>query len=232
MGHRTEDHLSRPRMPDSWNIKKKGIKYVSRPNPGAHSFKFGMSLMVMFRDILKISRTAREANRLFQNQEVLVDGKRRKDPRYMVGFMDVISLPKVKKSYRVLLNRKGKLDVVEIDEKEAALKPCKIRGKSQKNNKIQLNTIDGKNILMDKTDNRPGDTVMMELPSQKIKESFKMEKGNSVFLIGGKHVGDTGIIEEVKDEKITYKRDKEVLETARKYAFVIGKEKPAITMLK
>lgn len=230
MGSRTEDHLSRLAMPKSWDVKRKGIKFVTRPNPGMHTLKLGMPLNVVFRDLLKIVKSTKEAKRLFLNQDILVDGKKRKDFRFIVGIMDVISILKIKKNYRLLLTKKGKLTCVEIDDKEAKLKPCKINGKSQLKKKIQLNLFDGRNVLVDKSDNKVGDTVLIEIPSQKITQSFKLEKGASIFLIGGKHIGETGVVEEIQGKRIVYKKDKEVYETSKRYAFVIGKDKPSIKL--
>jgi len=49
-------------------------------------------------------------------------------------------------------------------------------------------------------------------------------------LIGGTHIGENGIIKDIKGKKLVYKRNKEEFETLKKYAFVIGKEKPVIKL--
>jgi len=60
MGSKIERHLSRLAMPKAWKIKRKGIKWVTRPLPGPHSFKLGLPLNVLLRDILKLSKTTKE----------------------------------------------------------------------------------------------------------------------------------------------------------------------------
>ena len=229
MGSKVEKHLSRLAMPKSWHIKRKGIKWVTRPKPGAHPLKLGMPLNLIFRDLLGYAKTTKEVKQLLSNQEVLIDGKRRKDTRFLVGIMDTISIPKIKKFLRVILSKKGKITLFEISESESKIKLCKIKGKSQVNKKIQLNLYDGKNILLDKGDYKVGDSVVIELPSHKIKDVVKLEKGSLVYLLGGKHISDIGVIEEVKGNKIVYKRGNDSVETSKKYAFVIGKGKSVIT---
>ena len=232
MGSKIENHLSRLAMPKSWHIMKKGIKWVTRPKPGAHTFRLGMPLNVIMRDVIGLVQTTKEVKKILQDQEILIDGKRKRDHRLIVGFMDVISIPKIKKHFRIILTKKGKIAALEIKDAEAKIKPCRIKGKSQIKGKIQLNLFDGKNILVDKGEYKVGDSVLLELPKQKITETFKLEKGATVFLIGGKHIGETGTLEDIKKNIIVYKKKDETAETLKKYAFVIGKGKSSITIEK
>ncbi len=119
----------------------------------------------------------------------------------------------------------------EIKPEEAKIKPCKIIGKKIiKKQKLQLNLYDGKNILTKEKAGNVGDTIIIEIPSQKIKEVLKLEKNALVYLTGGGHTGEIGIVDEIKGRRITYKRDKDKFETLKKYAFVIGKDKPLIQL--
>ena len=230
MGSIGEKHLSRLASPKKWNIRKKGIKWVARPLPGAHSLKDGIHLLSIFRDILEYGSTLKEVKNILSNEEIYIDGKRRKNPRFIVGLMDVIFIPKTKETFRILLTKKGKLTLLPIDEKEANIKPCKIKGKKAVKKKIQLNLFDGKNILVDKTDSKVGDTLLIEVPSLKIKDSFALEKGNHIYLTGGKHIGETGILHEISNKTILIKSKKELIKTSKIHAFVIGKTKPAIKL--
>lgn len=226
-----ERHLSRLAMPKSWKIKRKGIKWVTRPHPGAHSLKLGLSLNVFLRDLLTLAKTTREVKSILNKQEVFVDGKRRKDHKYIVGLMDVVTLPKINKSYRILLNEKGYIRAVAIKKDEAGIKPCKITGKTVvRKGKMQLNLFDGKCLLVDKNELNVGDSVVIEIPSQKIKERLPFAKGSTIYLIGGKHVGNVGVVEEIMNRRIVYKRDQDRFETLKRYAFVIGKGKPVIEL--
>lgn len=231
MGSIGEKHLTRLAMPKSWKIKKKGIKYVTRPIPGPHSIKLGMPLNLIFINMLNYAKTNKEVKNILNNQEILVDGTRRKEPRFIAGLMDVISIPKIKENFRIILNKKGYLSLKKIDDKEAKIKVCKIIGKKAVKKRIQLNLYDGKNILVDKDEYKVGDSVVIELPSKKIVDHLKFEKGNSIFLTAGKSVGIVGKLQEIQEAKIVFKTSSEKENiTLKKYAFVVGKEKPIISI--
>ena len=232
MGSIGEKHLSRLASSKRWNIKKKGIKWVAKPLPGPHNIKNGIHLLSVFRDMLNYAQTAKEVKKILTNQEIYVDGKRRKNHRFIVGLMDVLFIPKTKEAFRILLTNKGKLTLMPIDEKESSFKLSKIIGKRHIKKKIQLNLFDGKNILVDKADYKVGDTLMIDVPSLKIKDSFAFTKGNCIYLTGGKHIGTSGILEEIKEKTITIKRNKELIKTSKNHAFVVGKEKLVIKIEK
>ena len=73
---------------------------------------------------------------------------------------------------------------------------------------------------------------------QEIKENFKFEDGVVVLVTGGKHTGELGKIQEViVDESskpntaIIEKANGDSFLTLKEYAFVIGKDEPAIDLL-
>jgi len=225
-------HLKRLAIPKSWSVKKRGIVFIAKPNPGPHSIKFGVSLVLIIRDMMGIAKNSKEVKKILHDNEILVDGIRRKELKFPVGFMDVIEFKKNNEYFRIVL-KKSKLNIVVIDKKEAGIKPCRITGKSTLKGKIQLNLYDGKNILVEKDNYKVGDTIVIGLPKQDIKEHIKLEKGCLIYLIGGKHIGDIGKIEDIISNKITYKRENgDIVETLKKYVFVIGKDKPVISLAK
>jgi small subunit ribosomal protein S4e len=230
MGSIGEKHLSRLAMPKTWKIKRKGIKWVSRPLPGTHSMNRSLPLNLVFKHLLNYARTSKEVKGILNNQEVFVDGIRRKNPKFSIGIMDVLAIPKLDKYFRVLLTQKGKLRLLPIEEKESNIKLCRIKNKVPVKKKLQLNLGDGRNILVEKDEFKVRDTVVIEVPSQKIKEVLKLEKGNLVYLIGGKHVGEVGTFEDLKKGKLIYKREKKLFETDINFAFVVGKEKPLVSL--
>jgi small subunit ribosomal protein S4e len=125
----------------------------------------------------------------------------------------------------------GKIGIVGMGDKEAGIKACKIVGKRMSGKKLQLAMHDGRNILTDNREYMTGDTLIVEIPSQKITEHLKLEPKMLVYLIAGKHAGTTGTVENVAQNKITYRTKKgQVFETLKSYAFVIGKGSPAITL--
>jgi len=217
--------MKRISSPRSWPIKRKRTVFVTRPAPGAHPYNLGLPINLVFKEILNIAKTTKEVKNIMHNQKILIDGKDKKDYRALIGLMDILSLPALNKHYQVLLNNKGKLVFKEISDKESKLKTCKITGKTLlKGNKMQLNLHDGKNQIVDKIDYNRGDSIILEIPGNMVKDHLKLEKGAFVFLIGGKHVGEHGVIQSIDGNTVTFKSDKnETFETLKKYLFVLKK---------
>src|SRR3990167_5629856 len=119
-------HLKRLAAPKSWPIKRKGEKFITRPLAGSHEFGLATSLTIMLKDVLGIAKNNREVKHILNNKEILVDGKRRKEPRFLVGLMDVLSIPETKENFRILLDKKGRLRLAKISEDDAKIKLSKI----------------------------------------------------------------------------------------------------------
>jgi len=224
-----KNHLKRLVAPKSWRIDKKSTVYVTRPKPGAHSFELGIPLNILFKDVLRYCKTTKEVKSILQDKEVLVDGKRRYDSKSIIGFMDVLSIPSLNEYYRVFLNNKGKITAEKIKKNEAEIKISKIIGKSiLGKNKIQLNLSDGRNIILKESKHKVGDSLLINVPKQEIKEHLKLEKNNLVMFLGGKYIGRTGVIDEIKKDVIEVMIENKKIQTAKRYAFVIGERKSAI----
>ncbi|RMF55295.1 30S ribosomal protein S4e [Candidatus Woesearchaeota archaeon] len=223
-------HLKRLATPKNWPIKRKGSVFITRPNPGAHTLSLGVSLNTLFKEIIPKCKTRKEVMFLLNKKGVLVDGRRRKDPKYNVGLMDVVEIPSTKEYFRILLDEKGKLFALQIDKKDAELKPVRIKGKTVlKKGKIQLNTGGGRNILVEKDDYKVGESLILKIPEQKIVDHIKPEKGAILYFIDGTYAGHSGKLEKIDGNKIIFKNEKgELFETKKGYEFLIGKDKPLI----
>ena len=225
-----KNHLKRIASPRTWLIGRKTHQFIVRPLPGGHSMKNSLPLGVILRDNLGLASTMTEIKKLLNNQEVLIDGKRKKNHRLPVGLFDVISLPALKKQYRILLDGKGRLCVQEIPESEASSKICQIVGKTVLGkDKIQFNLHDGKNVISTKSA-KVGDSFVLTLPTLDVKEVLPLQEGVFVFLISGKHAGASGVLKEIKGTEATFTSDGEEIETAKSYLYVIGNKKSAITL--
>ncbi len=221
-------HLKRIAAPKTWAIPRKQSKFIARPLPGGHRMELAMPLGTIIRDILKHAETAREARSIIKNKTVLVDGKQVKEEKRQVGVMDVLKIPETNETYRMLINTKGKLALMSIDSSEENVKVCRINQKKTiKGGKTQLCLHDGRTIISDGTF-KTGDSLLIKLPGQEIASHFGMEKKAYAYLIGGKHKGSLGTIEDVGEQRLAVKIGDEVVETLKKFAFVIGKEKPSI----
>jgi len=226
-----KQHLKRMFSPVSWGLKKKESVFVIRPYPGAHPLKLGMAITLILKK-LDLAKTTREAKKILTQKEILVDGRRVKDTKFCIGFMDILSLKDIKEDFRILLDEKGRLVPIKISDKEKSQKLCKLIGKSKvKGGKIQLNFSDSRNLLVDKEDYKVGDSLLLEVPSQKILQHFPLAKNMTIYLVGGKHRGTVGIIEEIQNENIIIKdKQNNKIETSKQFAFVIGKEKEVISL--
>ena len=223
-----KNHLKRIACPKSWALDRKQNTFTLRPAPGAHSFDRGLTLGFILRDKLKLANTAREVRKLLHENEVLVDGKRRRDIHLIVGLFDVLSIPSLNKNFRVSFNQKGFLDLFEVTTEEAAHKLCKIVGKTAiSKGKIQFNCHDGRNLIAD-IKAKVGDSLLVDFKNKKIKEVFPLQIGSPIYLIGGKRTGNLGILKTIKGKDALYEAEGNTVETATTYLFVTGKEKSII----
>lgn len=227
-----KDHIKRLAAPNTWHVKRKGLKFITKPVPGPHRLETGIPLSTLLKEIFRFANTTRDVKKILNSSSIKIDCKVRKDFRFPVGIFDTIEFAGINEHFRVILNKKGKLDVIKIKKEEVMLKPCKIIGKTIVKGKLQLNLFDGKNIYANDNSCQVGDTVFLELlPKQKISKHLKLGKKSAIFLTGGKHIGEIGNIEDVVKDKVIYKDSKgDLIETSKKHAFVVGDTKPSITL--
>jgi len=189
------------------------------------------------RDFLRLADNASEAKKIIKSKEMFVDGKPKLDYRYPVGLFDSIEVPKIDKQFRVVPSKRG-FDLIEISKQDSKQKLCRINGKTMtKNGILQLNLHDGKNIISDKktkTDYNTGDSLLIELPNQKIIEHLKMDKGMLSIITAGQNRGTIAKIKEIiigrtrEPNKIICEKNGKDFEAITDYVFVVGKTKPEI----
>ncbi|MBI2651652.1 30S ribosomal protein S4e [Candidatus Woesearchaeota archaeon] len=224
-------HIKRHFAPRSWKIERKGTKYVAKPSPGTHELSMSMPLIIIIRDILGYANTKKEVKYILEKRNVTIDGIKRNDSRFPVGLFDVLSFNDTNEHFRIILDEKGKVSLIKIGEEESSIKLCKITGKKIVKGKTQLNLNDGRNIFAD-GNFKTSDSVLLKLGQKAtIKESIGIDKGAVIYLTGGKHIGEIGIIQGINENRILYKtQNNEIAETLKKYAFAVGKTKPLITI--
>ena len=112
---------------------------------------------------------------------VAVDGKVRKDVKYPVGFMDVITLIKAKTNYRLLYDVKGKFGLVKINADEAQYKLCRVIRRCMGEKGVPyIVTNDGRTLRFPHPDIKEYDTVKLNLKTNEIVKHFK-----TVFYLKG-----------------------------------------------
>ena len=227
-------HLKRLAVPTAWHIPRKTNVWVARVNPGPHPKERSLPLAIIVRDILKLCDNMREAKAIITGRNVMVDGRVVTDIRFPVGLMDKLTLLKSDEHYMMVINRQGKILPVPIDKGESKWKIVRIEGKRKiRGGKFQINTHDGRCMVMEECKYRPNDVLKLEIPNQKILGYIPFAKDSIGYIIGGSHVGEIGHIEGVNIIRSSLPntvRFKEGFSTTMDKVFVIGTARPLINL--
>lgn len=230
-------HMKRLASPRAWKISKKSSTWVPKPIPGAHSIEKSIPLGILLRDYLKVVDTMTEAKRVIGNRDINVDGRIATSHKTPVGLMDVVSLPKMEKNYRVVLDTHGRIALTEINASQAGWKLCRVENKTTiPGGRLQLNLHDGRNVLVKETTYKTGDVVKVALPEQKIVGHYAFGKGMTAFITGGTHVGefakvdDIEVIRSPRPNLVSLKSGETPFSTVKPYVFLVGKDKPEIAL--
>ena len=228
-------HEHRIASPKRYPILKKKFHYVVKIGPGPHPKSKGLPLLLVLRDLLKVSKTRRETEKVLNSRKVMVDKRIIKDVKFPLGFMDTLTV--VDDNYRFIFDTHGNVKLVDIDNKESTLKLCKIEDKRLINGgRIQLNLHDGRNILVESNEYVPGDSLLLSVPEQEIKKHLPCKEGMLVYITDGKHVGEVATISEfietpgLNPDKVILKLNDNNFETLKKYIFVLGESKPEVNI--
>jgi small subunit ribosomal protein S4e len=194
------------------------------------------------RDLLQLTKTLNETQAVLARGAVKVDGKVCKDSKRPIGLMDVVEVPEVNVRTRVLPARRHLLRLHPISQKEADVKLCKIEGKSSvaKGN-MQLHLHDGRTLLLPVKDPkaapkekyRCGDSLLITVPDQAIRNHVPLKEGITVVVTGGVDTSFLGKLTKIDPETglcaIEGAEDKTIL-TALHYVFPLGEDKPLVSM--
>ena len=226
-------HLKRLAAPKTYWIMRREEKYTTHISPGPHTKESSIPILIALRDLLKVVSTAKEAKKVLNERKVMVDGRVITDVKFPIGFMDVVKIADL--YYRVTFDLKGRIKIIQIPEDESNLKISKvINKKTIKKGKTEVTTEDGRNFIL--KDVSIGDSILFVVPNQEVKEVLKMNIGKTVFLIAGKYVGRIAKILEIipykmSEDRIILESNGKKFETLKKYAVVIGEEKPILKVI-
>ena len=224
--------MKRLTAPRTWLVPRKTHYWITKPSPGPHPVQESVPLTIVLRDMLHHCDTAQEAKQIIGERSIMADGRIVTDPKFPVGLMDVLSIPKTKEHFRVLKDRRGRIVLTRIDAEEARWKLVRIEDKKVvPGGKVQLNLHDGRNILIDSNEHKTGDVLKIELPGQKVLAAFPQAPGSLAILTGGSHVGEMATVagfEEKKNPMPNLVKFKEGFSTIKPYVFVIGVTTPEI----
>ena len=247
MGRKGEcGHLKRKPAPKIWPIHRKEAVWTVLPKPGPHSLSRSLPLTLIVRDMLGFAQTGKEVKNIISHGKIMVDGKVRRDERFLVGLMDIVSIVDTKKSYRVLPSKKG-LFLSPIKSDEAAFKLYRIEDKTVvKSGHMQLDLHDGTNFLVNKNVQTPEkdvyqtlDVLKLSVPDRELVEHTKMGVGTDAIVIGGKNMGKYGKVTTIEKKPNTKRRDLIVtiedtngdqFQTILDFVFILGDSKTSISL--
>jgi small subunit ribosomal protein S4e len=194
-----DTRVKRQLAPTFWDIKRKESQFVLRVKPGPHSKKRAYPVGIILRDILKVTNTMRESEKIVNEGKVKVDGVIRRDINFSVGLMDVIELVPTGQAYRLVPKDSKLLVPIVINENEKTLKLIKIISKVLiKGNKLQYGFHDGKCVISDRV-MMVGDTCLVHLPSVEINSHIKFEEGAVILITSGENAGSIGKVHTIRD---------------------------------
>jgi small subunit ribosomal protein S4e len=227
--------LKRLAAPGFWPIKRKVSKYSISLKPGPHSNKTSIPLGIVVRDMLHYSETLAETKKILNSRQIKIDNTLRKGYNFPVGLMDVISAGN---EYYRIIPSKNTLSLQKISKDESNIKLRQLKNKKDvSKGKTQLNFHDGTNILVsDAAEYRTGDVLVFDIEGKTIKDVIKMEKNSVVVVIQGNNRGTVGKIKEIvvvkgsQPNKVFIKTKDREIEIPQNYIFVLGKEKPVISL--
>lgn len=220
------------------HLNRKAHAWTSRSIPGPHNKERSVPLVFVVRDLLKLAGNEKEVRAVLHNTEVKVNGVRRMDLRFAVGLFDAVDLVGIKKRYRVVFDKKGRIKLVEAKGGDKLSKLCKVlRKHTMKGGKQQLTLDDGTTLTDEKNAIKVGSTLKVELPSHKVLEVLELKKGNVVYVTQGTHVGAVAQINDViagtmsRPKLISLKATGETgeeFQTVERNVLVVGTKKPEI----
>jgi len=222
--------------PRSWDIPRKGDRFIYKPTPGPYAIEASYPLGIVIRDMADMATRSKEVKFIVKSGKVLVDGKQRHTPSFPVGLFNVVSVPAEGVDFRLVPSRKG-LVLAKLGAGEQDKKLCRVSTKSKvKGGHIQYGLHDGRSILADSLNLSPGDAVLLEVPSQKILGEVKLAKGSFGLVLSGLRAGQSGTITEVKKGTISRERMVRIslpggaTEIPSRLVFPVGADGPMITV--
>jgi len=150
---------------------------------------------------LKYALSRDEARKIVKDKEGLikVDGKVRRDHRFPLGQMDVVTIEKTNEHFRILHDVKGRFQPHRIDAKEASFKLCKVTQKVIGKSKVpHIVTHDGRTIRFPHPDIQINDSVKYDFKTKSISGVIKFQPGATVTLIGGNNIGRIGNLQSLE----------------------------------
>lgn len=188
-------HIKRLAAPRYIHIERKVNAYVLKPNAGRHTLQTSIALATVIKEKLNFAQNEKEAKRILNEGSVEVNGKKIKDPRYPVGFGDIIHFKPSNEHYIIGVGSKGVIKVSKHDSSKEADRVFKVIGKYiAEGNKEMIRLYNGI-ILPSAKGVSVNDSV--EVKDGKVHKVIKLEKGAKCLVVKGIHASEEGTISEI-----------------------------------
>jgi small subunit ribosomal protein S4e len=208
MGYKGQrKHCKKVAAPKQWYLGKLRGVYATKAGAGPHKTRECLPLTVLLQQRLKYALSRDEARKIVKNRDgnIHVDGKVRRDPRFPVGSMDVVSINKTNEHFRMLLDVRGRFQPHRIEAKEAGFKLCRVVTKQIGKSKIpHITTHDGRTIRFAHPDIAINDTVKVNFSTGGIEQVIKLTNNCTVMLTGGNNIGRIGVLSSIERHPGSY----------------------------
>ncbi len=188
-------HIKRLAASRYINIGRKVNPYVLKPNAGRHTLDSSIAISTVIKEKLGIAQNERESRRILNAGSVEVNGKVVKDPRFPIGFGDVISFKPSKEQFSIGVGRSGTITVSKAQGHHHD-QPLKVVGKYIASSKKEMVRLYNGVIIPSANGVSVNDSVMVK--DGKIHKVIKLEKGAKCLVVKGVHASLEGTIAEIK----------------------------------
>lgn len=224
-------HMKRLNAPGHWMLDKNLGVFAPKARAGPHKSRECLPLILVLRNRLKYALTRGETMMICKQRLVEVDGKVRTDPKFPVGFMDVLTIPKTGDKFRVLYDLKGRFTLQKLaTEEESNFKLCKVTKQYTATNSVPcVSTHDGRTLRYPDPLISKDDTAVVALDTGKVIDFIKFKPGVQCVVTGGANTGRVGELVDIERHPgsfdIVHVRDgnDNSFATRRPNIFVIGR---------
>ncbi|KAF7679676.1 40S ribosomal protein S4-C [Astathelohania contejeani] len=141
----------------------------------------------------------KEMRIILRDNAIKINNRIRTDPKFPVGFMDVVTIDKADESYRLLYTTSGKFHLHRINSEEAEIKLCKVIGRTIKDGDIPyIYTSDGSTFRYVDPDIKVNDTVKVNLITRRVVDYIPFEIGKMCYVTKGRNMGCVGVITNIE----------------------------------
>jgi len=210
-------YLKRNKMAKTWPLPRKGTKYLVRTS---HNLKNSVPLLIVLRDMLNVVKTRKEAKKILMLGNIKINHNVVREEKAPLSLFDILDVGG--KTFKIVFkNKKFSLD--EVEGKDTEEKIVRVKGKKiLKKGKLQVNLNDGRSYLTNEKVN-VGDSVVIDLKENKIKEILPLKSNSKIMFLIGKHSGEQGLVEKIDEEKktISVKLEDKKIDSRKKSLMVI-----------